>query len=76
MPVLRSLPAASRFVEGLRRRTLPIKTVQCHSEGGPGPLDALAVFDRFMKAARTRHGDAQPEPAGGYVSRSASTRPN
>jgi carbamoyl-phosphate synthase small subunit len=39
-------------VEGLRHRALPIETVQYHPEGAPGPLDALAVFDRFVAAAR------------------------
>ena len=29
---------------------LPIETVQYHPEGAPGPLDALAVFDRFVAA--------------------------
>ena len=29
----------------------PIETVQYHPEGAPGPLDALAVFDRFVAAA-------------------------
>jgi carbamoyl-phosphate synthase small subunit len=54
-----SVPAASGFrvsqmnlndgsVEGLRHATLPIETVQYHPEGAPGPLDALAVFDRFV----------------------------
>ena len=58
-----TLPADSGFlvsqvnlndgsVEGLRHRTLPIETVQYHPEGAPGPLDALAVFDRFVAAAR------------------------
>ena len=37
-------------VEGLRHRELPIETVQYHPEGAPGPLDALAVFDRFVAA--------------------------
>jgi carbamoyl-phosphate synthase small subunit len=57
-----SLPAGSGFrvsqvnlndgsVEGLRHRDLPIETVQYHPEGAPGPLDALAVFDRFVAAA-------------------------
>jgi len=41
-------------VEGLRHRSLPIETVQYHPEGAPGPLDALAVFDRFVAAARAR----------------------
>ena len=39
-------------VEGLRHRELPIETVQYHPEGAPGPLDALAVFDRFVAARR------------------------
>jgi len=41
-----------RSVEGLRHRELPIETVQYHPEGAPGPLDALAVFDRFVAASR------------------------
>jgi carbamoyl-phosphate synthase small subunit len=60
-----SVPAASGFrvsqvnlndgsVEGLRHATLPIETVQYHPEGAPGPLDALAVFDRFVTAAGAR----------------------
>ena len=60
-----SLPADSGFhvsqvnlndrsVEGLRHATLPIETVQYHPEGAPGPLDALAVFDRFVAAAEAR----------------------
>jgi carbamoyl-phosphate synthase small subunit len=58
-----SLPARSGFhvsqlnlndrsVEGLRHAEKPIETVQYHPEGAPGPLDALAVFDRFVTAAR------------------------
>jgi carbamoyl-phosphate synthase small subunit len=60
-----TLPAASGFrvsqvnlndgsVEGLRHLELPIETVQYHPEGAPGPLDALAVFDRLVAAARSR----------------------
>ena len=45
-------------VEGLRHRELPIETVQYHPEGAPGPLDALAVFDRFVAAATARAGGA------------------
>ena len=63
--VAETLPAASGFrvsqvnlndgsVEGLRHRELPIETVQYHPEGAPGPLDALAVFDRFVAAAGRR----------------------
>ena len=58
-----SLPAGSGFrvsqlnlndrsVEGLRHVEKPIETVQYHPEGAPGPLDALAVFDRFADACR------------------------
>jgi carbamoyl-phosphate synthase small subunit len=58
-----SLPAGSGFrisqlnlndrsVEGLRHAEKPIETVQYHPEGAPGPLDALAVFDRFVAACR------------------------
>ena len=43
-------------VEGLRHRDLPIETVQYHPEGAPGPLDALAVFDRFVAACDTYRG--------------------
>ncbi len=60
-----SLPSASGFhvsqvnlndgsVEGLRHARLPIETVQYHPEGAPGPLDALAVFDRFVARAGAR----------------------
>jgi carbamoyl-phosphate synthase small subunit len=45
-------------VEGLRHRHLPIETVQYHPEGAPGPLDALAVFDRLVAAAAGRRGSA------------------
>jgi carbamoyl-phosphate synthase small subunit len=62
-----SLPPVSGFrvsqvnlndgsVEGLRHASLPIETVQYHPEGAPGPLDALAVFDRFVAAARDSRG--------------------
>ena len=40
-----------RSVEGLRHVEKSIETVQYHPEGAPGPLDALAVFDRFVTAA-------------------------
>ena len=61
-----SLPSASGFhvsqrnlndgsVEGLRHDELPIETVQYHPEGAPGPLDALAVFDRFVAATAAAH---------------------
>jgi carbamoyl-phosphate synthase small subunit len=45
-------------VEGLRHEELPIETVQYHPEGAPGPLDALAVFDRFVAACGAATGGA------------------
>ena len=42
-----------RSVEGLRHVDQPIETVQYHPDGAPGPLDAMAVFDRFLAACRT-----------------------
>ncbi len=41
-----------RSVEGLRHAEKPIETVQYHPEGAPGPLDALAVFGRFVAATQ------------------------
>ena len=35
-------------VEGLRHKSLPIMTIQYHSEASPGPQDAEYLFDRFM----------------------------
>jgi carbamoyl-phosphate synthase small subunit len=46
-------------VEGLRHRELPIETVQYHPEGAPGPLDALAVFDRFIAAVERHRGSGR-----------------
>ena len=65
--VAESVPSSSGFrvsqvnlndgsVEGLRHATLPIETVQYHPEGAPGPLDALAVFDRFVARVAERAG--------------------
>ena len=36
-------------VEGLRHRSLPIMTIQYHSEASPGPLDNEYIFDRFLE---------------------------
>ncbi len=35
-------------VEGMRHRSLPIMSIQYHSEASPGPLDNEYVFDRFL----------------------------
>jgi carbamoyl-phosphate synthase small subunit len=69
-----SIPASSGFyvsqrnlndgsVEGLRHAELPIESVQYHPEGSPGPLDALAVFDRFVdQIRRADRGPIRPVP--------------
>ena len=35
-------------VEGLRHRTLPIRSVQFHPEGAPGPRDAGILLDDWL----------------------------
>ncbi len=35
-------------VEGLRHRSLPVITIQYHSEASPGPRDNEYLFDRFL----------------------------
>ena len=41
-----------RTVEGLRLCDVPGATVQYHPEAGPGPHDALHLFDRFVSEAQ------------------------
>jgi carbamoyl-phosphate synthase small subunit len=41
-----------RTVEGLALREVSAATVQYHPEAGPGPRDALHLFDRFVEGAR------------------------
>ena len=41
-----------RTVEGLRLKDVPGATVQYHPEAGPGPNDALYLFDRFVDEIR------------------------
>lgn len=36
-------------VEGMRHQTLPIFTIQYHSEASPGPLDNIYLFEQFME---------------------------
>ena len=40
-----------RTVEGLVLRDVAGRTVQYHPEAGPGPHDALYLFDRFLDLA-------------------------
>jgi carbamoyl-phosphate synthase small subunit len=39
-------------VEGLRHRSLPIMSIQYHSEASPGPRDNEYLFDRFLDLVR------------------------
>jgi carbamoyl-phosphate synthase small subunit len=40
-------------VEGLRHKTLPIFTIQYHSEASPGPLDSTYIFEQFLEMVET-----------------------
>jgi carbamoyl-phosphate synthase small subunit len=46
---LQQLNLYDRTVEGLVLRDVPASTVQYHPEAGPGPHDALHLFDRFVQ---------------------------
>jgi carbamoyl-phosphate synthase small subunit len=39
-------------VEGLRHRSLPIFTIQYHSEASPGPLDSTYIFGEFLEMVK------------------------
>jgi carbamoyl-phosphate synthase small subunit len=45
---LRQLNLYDRTVEGLVLRDVPAETVQYHPEAGPGPHDAVHLFDTFL----------------------------
>ncbi len=52
-----------RTVEGLRLLDVPGATVQYHPEAGPGPHDALYLFDRFIEQMKGgRPAAAGPAP--------------
>lgn len=42
-------------VEGIRHKSLPIMTIQYHSEASPGPLDNEYIFDNFLDMIREAH---------------------
>jgi carbamoyl-phosphate synthase small subunit len=46
---LQQLNLYDRTVEGLALRDVPGSTVQYHPEAGPGPHDAVHLFDRFLE---------------------------
>ncbi len=43
-------------VEGLKHNSLPLFTIQYHSEASPGPLDNVEMFDRFLALMRAHTG--------------------
>jgi carbamoyl-phosphate synthase small subunit len=49
MAELQQLNLYDRTVEGLVLRDVPGSTVQYHPEAGPGPHDAVHLFDRFLE---------------------------
>ena len=46
-------------VEGLRHRSLPVMSIQYHSEASPGPRDNEYLFDEFLKMVTDGVGDAR-----------------
>ena len=45
-------------VEGLRHTSLPIMSIQYHSEASPGPRDNEYVFTEFLEMVEKHRGDA------------------
>ena len=41
-------------VEGLRHRSIPVMSIQYHSEASPGPRDNEYVFDEFVAMMENR----------------------
>ena len=46
-------------VEGLRHNSLPIMSIQYHSEASPGPRDSEYIFDEFLALVDEAHDDVQ-----------------
>ncbi|MDA1298087.1 MAG: carbamoyl phosphate synthase small subunit [Chloroflexi bacterium] len=53
-------------VEGLRHTTLPVMTIQYHSEASPGPHDSEYLFDRFVEMV-VKYSPSRPVPVGRSV---------
>ncbi len=53
-----------RTVEGLALKDVQGATVQYHPEAGPGPNDALYLFDRFVGEIRSAPSERPPRGAG------------
>jgi carbamoyl-phosphate synthase small subunit len=47
-------------VEGLRHRSLPVITIQYHSEASPGPQDNVYIFDRFLEMVEAQAQNPEP----------------
>ncbi len=43
-------------VEGLRHRSLPIFSIQYHSEASPGPMDNVYLFQKFLEMVTSAEG--------------------
>jgi carbamoyl-phosphate synthase small subunit len=51
-------------VEGLWHRSLPVITIQYHSEASPGPQDNVYIFDRFLEMV-SKGSPERPAPLAG-----------
>src|SRR5207253_9563023 len=65
-------------VEGLSHRSLPVRSVQFHPEGAPGPQDNQGIFDEFLdllpstaSIARVTGGAGRSRPEPGPPAQSA-----
>ena len=62
-------------VEGLSHRSLPLVSIQYHSEASPGPLDNGYLFDRFLDLVHETSGThARPAPKTKRARPAATTR--
>ena len=62
-------------VEGLSHRSLPLVSIQYHSEASPGPLDNGYLFDRFLDLVHEASDtNARPAPKAKRERPAAATR--